>query len=294
MDFIIEYFTMTPEFYRKLIVSIIVFIFLFSIKTLANSIVTKKVNDIKTLYYWRRFILYTYGFILVIALLTIWIKGISSLTTFLGLTGAGLAIALHDAIANMAGWLFIIWKKPFEPGDRLEVEGVKGDVIDITLFQFSIIEVGNWVEAEQSTGRIIHIPNSKVLKEHIANYHTGFDYVWHEIPVLITFESNWKKAKEILTGIAQSKAEHLSVGAEEQIRRAAMKYMIYFNKLTPIVYTTVKDSGVLFTIRFIVKPRQRRMAEQEIWEEILNKFDQHDDLDLAYPTTRMVSKQKLV
>ena len=69
-----------------------------------------------------------------------------------------------------------------------------------------------------------------------------------------------------------------------------MKYMIYFNKLTPIVYTTVKDSGILFTIRFIVRPRQRRSAEQEIWEEVLNKFEQHEDLELAYPTTRMISQ----
>ncbi len=66
--------------------------------------------------------------------------------------------------------------------------------------------------------------------------------------------------------------------------------MIYFKKLTPIVYTTVKDSGVLLTIRYIVKPRQRRTAEKEIWEAILTQFDQHDDIELAYPTTRIYSK----
>jgi hypothetical protein len=88
-----------------------------------------------------------------------------------------------------------------------------------------------------------------------------------------------------LTGIAE-KAADLSDGAEEQIRRAAMRYLIYFSKLTPIVYTTVKESGVLLTIRYIVRPRNRRSSEQMIWEAILTEFEQHEDIALAYPTMR--------
>jgi len=104
--------------------------------------------------------------------------------------------------------------------------------------------------------------------------------------LLITFESNWTKAKEILTRIVNEKTTHLSEGAQEQIRRAAMKYLIYFRHLTPIVYTTVRDSGVLLTLRYITKPRLRRSSEQDVWEAILTAFAQHEDISLAYPTTR--------
>ncbi len=288
-DFISDYIQMTPEIYRKLILSFIIIVLLFILKRIANYIVRKRVSDVKNLYNWRRFVLYIYGVVLVISIGAVWIRGISSVSTLIGLASAGLAIAMSDTIANITGWFFIIWRKPFCLGDRIEIGGVKGDIIDIRLFQFSMVEVGNWVNADQSTGRVIHIPNSKVLREHMANYQIGFDYVWHEIPVLVTFESNWKKAKDILIEIAHEKAEVLSDGAEEQVRRAAMKYMIYFSKLTPIVYTTVKDSGIMLTIRYIVRPRVRRGAEQEIWEAILEEFGKHNDLDLAYPTTRFYS-----
>ena len=86
-------------------------------------------------------------------------KGIASLTTFLGLASAGVAIAMHDTIANLAGWFFIISRKPFKVGDRIEIGEIAGDVIDIRIFQFSLVEIGNWVDAEQSTGR--NSPRSK-------------------------------------------------------------------------------------------------------------------------------------
>jgi small-conductance mechanosensitive channel len=103
---------------------------------------------------------------------------------------------------------------------------------------------------------------------------------------MITFESDWHKAKKILSNIAHSTVEHLSEGAREQIRQAAAKYLIFYGALTPIVYTSVKASGVLLTIRYFVNPRQRRSTEQNIWESILDAFAKEPDIALAYPTTR--------
>jgi small-conductance mechanosensitive channel len=220
---------------------------------------------------------------------SIWFQGIASLSTFLGLASAGLAVALHDSIANIAGFFFIESRKPFRVGDRIEIEGVKGDVIDVRLFEFSIVEVGNWVDADQSTGRIVHLPNSLAMRSPLHNYNIGFEYIWNEIPVLVTFESNWKKAKAILQRVAKDHAEALTAGAAEQVRHAARKYLIVAGTLTPIVYTTVKDSGVMLTIRYIVNPRQRRGTEQEMWEDILDSFAMEPDIDLAYPTTRFYS-----
>jgi len=132
-----------------------------------------------------------------------------------------------------------------------------------------------------------------VLREPVANYETGFEYIWHEIPVLITFESNWRDAKAMLMEIAREKVGGLSDGAEAQIRRAAMKYMIYFKELAPTVYTTVRESGVMLTVRYIVKPRYRRDSEQEVWETILTEFAKRDDINLAYPTTRFYTESRV-
>ena len=261
-------------------------IVLFLLKEMTCRIVNRNVEDDKRRYHARKSITYVYGFFLILILGAIWFKGMTSLGTFLGLASAGLAVALHDTIANMAGFFFIEARKPFRVGDRVEIDGVQGDVIDIRLFQFSIVEVGNWVDADQSTGRIIHVPNSMAMRTPLANSHVGFEYIWNELPVLVTFESDWKKAKEILLVITRDNAENLSQGAQAQIREAAKKYLIVAGKLTPTVYTTVKDSGVMLTIRYLVNPRQRRGTEQKIWEEILDAFAAEPNIELAYPTTR--------
>jgi len=286
MNTLAQQLSLSSEVFGKIMSSVAILALLWLLKLLASSVARRKISDIARFHHWRRVIVYTYSFLAIVLIGRVWIKGIDSIATFLGLTGAGLAIAMHETIANLAGWLFIVWHQPFNLGDRIQVGEIAGDVIDIRIFEFSVIEIGNWVDADQSTGRIVHVPNSKVLREPLANYETGFEYIWHEIPVLITFESDWEKAKKILTDIAREKAEHLSEGAEAQIRRAAMKYLIYFKSLTPIVYTSVKESGVLLTIRYIVKPRERRNSDQEIWEAILRAFAKHDDIQLAYPTTR--------
>ncbi len=274
---------------EKLLFTVGWLVLLFALKTLTSKLVCRKVEDDRRRYHIRRTVSYVYTFIVIIVIGSIWFQGIQSLSTFLGLASAGLAVAMHDTIANMAGFFFIQARKPFRVGDRIQLEDFKGDVIDIRLFQFSIVEVGNWVDADQSTGRIVHVPNSLALRSPLSNYHIGFEYIWNEIPVLITFESNWKKAKELLLGIGRENAEYLSQGAQAQIRHAAQKYLIVAGKLTPTVYTSVKDSGVMLTIRYLVDPRQRRGTEQKIWENILDAFAQEPDIDLAYPTTRFYS-----
>jgi small-conductance mechanosensitive channel len=281
-----ELLNISPALAENLIYTVVAIAAIFLLKLLISKFACRNVDDDKKTYHIRKTVNYSCTFLMFAVLATIWFQGMASLGTFLGLASAGLAVALHDTIANMAGFLFIEARKPFRLGDRIQIDVYKGDVIDIRLFQFSIVEVGNWVDADQSTGRIVHIPNSMAMRMPLSNYHIGFEFIWNEVPVLITFESDWKKAKELLLAIGKDNAEHLSPGAQEQVRRAARKYLIVAGKLTPTVYTTVKDNGVMLTIRYLVDPRQRRSTEEKIWEDVLDAFFQESDIDLAYPTTR--------
>jgi small-conductance mechanosensitive channel len=280
----------SPETFEKLVITAIIIVVLTVLKILGNLIIRKKMTDDAKAYKWNRAVFYIYAVLMIVVIGPVWIKGMKSITTFLGLASAGIAIAMHDTIANFAGWLHIISRQPFKVGDRIEIDNRIGDVIDIRMLQFSMVECGNWVDADQSTGRIIHIPNSKALREPLANYEIGFKYIWNEIPVLVTFESDWKRAKEILARIADDNALHLSEGAQQQIRRAAKKYLIIYDKLTPIVYTSVKASGVMLTIRYLVNPRKRRTSEHQIWEAILEEFHKEETINLAYPTQRFYTE----
>jgi len=285
-EFIQKYFGLSTEFQYKLLESAAIIFVILIIRHLVRRFLISRIEDIKQRYQWLKTLSYISVLIILLFLVNIWFQLFDSFSTFLGLVSAGIAIALKDPLVNMTAWLFIMVRKPFKVGDRVQIGKVSGDVIDIRLFQFSVNEIGNWVAADQSTGRIIHVPNGIVFTEPQANYNAGFDYIWNEMQVLITFESNWQKAKKILLDIVNRHAVILNDEAERQIKEAAKKFLIFYTKLTPIVYTSVKDSGVLLTIRYMCDPRKRRITEEQIWEEILTRFAEHKDIDFACPTSR--------
>ena len=286
IDWLNKAFGLEVETQHKLLLSILTIVIVVSIRFLLLRFVFKRIQDDRVRYGWRKTSTYIAFSLLLIMVGRVWFVGFHSLSTFLGLLSAGLAIALQVPIVNLAGWAFILWRRPFNVGDRVEIGEVKGDVIDQRIFMFTLLEIGNWVDADQSSGRIIHVPNGKVFQDSVANYSKGFSYIWHEIPVLITFESNWQKAEKHLTAIVNQHSEHLTKKAQRRVREAAKVYLIHYNKLTPIVYLTVRDSGILLTLRFLCDPRQRRGTEQAIWKDILTDFARCNDIDFAYPTQR--------
>ena len=264
---------------------------IFLIVALRKSIINLfilRLEDAKIRYNWLRVTTYASVGFGIIIVGQIWLDGIGSIVTYLGLVSAGIAIALKDPITNITGWLFILWNRPLEAGDRIQLGEHSGDVIDINFFNFTVMEIGNWVDADQNTGRIIHIPNGKIFIETLANYGKGFEYIFNEIPVLITFESEWQKAKKILEKIAKDFGEHPTRAAEREIKKASQKFLIQDQKLDPVVYTKVAESGVRLTIRYLCTPQFRRETEQEIWEEILKEFDLEPNIELAYPTIRRI------
>ena len=285
MDLLFSLFEL-QSFTGKMVWTIIVVGLFLLFRNLATRSLENRLDDVAQHYWLIKASRYVLGLISFIILVRIWLGGVHSLVSYLGILSAGLAIALQDPLANLAGWIFITIRAPFQVGDRIELGGVAGDVIDQRLFGFSVLEVGNWVGADQSTGRIVHIPNGQVFKLSLANYTQGFDFVWHELPVTITFESNWRHAKQLLEQILKRHSMIPSEEAEAEIHKAARRYMIFFRHLTPIIWISVVESGVMLTLRLPCRARRRRSTDHAIWEEILDAFSEAEDIDFAYPTTR--------
>jgi small-conductance mechanosensitive channel len=227
---------------------------------------------------------YALGIVTIIALVRIWLTTGVGLATYLGIVSAGLAVALGEPIANLAGWLFIVTRRPFIVGDRVAINDHAGDVIDIRLFQFHLLEIGNWVKADAPTGRVIEVPNGWVFRQSIANWDRGPPFIWLEVPCAVTFESNWRKAKQLLHQIADKNMLRLDA-VEEKIREE--RGMITTQTLMSSVWTSVADHGIVLTMRLAAKPKMRRFTESQIWEDILAAFEQCNDIDFAYPTQRL-------
>ena len=277
---------MNDEMVKSIIATIIVVFVLWLARMLVVRMIMSYTEDIRTRYMWRKTTGYITFILGAILIASAWSQGLHDVATFLAVLSAGIAIALRDILSNIAGWIFILWVRPLSVGDRIQMGNHRGDVIDTGIFHVKLMEIGNWVSGDQSTGRIISIPNSRIFTTELANYSRGFQYIWNEIPVMVTFESNWQEAKKILLEIARKYTEDLSGEAEKRVLEASKRFMIFYSKLTPTVYTSVADSGVLLTIRYLCEPRRRRGTEETIWEDILTAFAEHDDIDFAYPTQR--------
>jgi small-conductance mechanosensitive channel len=258
----------------------------FVLRRVSRRVVVRTVTDTSTRYLVNKGLAYTMGIAGLIALLKIWTEGVTGVATYLGLASAGVAIALQDPLTNFAGWLFIIIRRPFSVGDRIQIGAHMGDVVDVRIFRILLLEIGNWVHADQSTGRLIHVPNGWVFKNAVASYDQAFGYIWNELELTVTFESNWRRAKEVLARTVTDHAEKLTADAERRIEAAAEHYHIKFAKLTPVVWTSVADSGIRLTMRYLCRPRERRSSASEIWESVLDSVEGMPDVDLAYPTTR--------
>lgn len=244
----------------------------------------------------RRFHVVKYGRILLnlalaLSLYQLWLNRGWSFASFLGLLSAGIAFVFREPLLNVAGWLFILARRPFELGHRVQVgDSHAGDVIDIGINDFTLLEIGNWVEADQSTGRIVHVPNSVVFTQGVANYSEGFPLLWNELQLLLTYESDWAEAKRLLQSIGEEQSE-FDENSQEQIRQELAhfeRYLISYTHLTPTVYVSKDPSGIMLTLRYLCKPRRRRATETRLWKAIFEQILSVDGIDPAYPTQRLI------
>jgi small-conductance mechanosensitive channel len=285
-DALSTYLGISEIAFDKLVLSVVLVLVVVLLRRGSGYVLERRLADPTRRYIATKTVNYLFGLASVLILLRIWLGGFSGLLASVGIISAGLAIALHQPLTNLAGWIFLTVRRPFVVGDRIQIGDHAGDVIDLRLFAFSLVEIGNWVDADQSTGRILHIPNGQVFQQTVANYTQGFNFIWDEMPITVTFESDWRKAKQMLTEIIRRHNVIESEHAQNEVRRAASKFMIRYEHLTPIVWTSVADIGVTLTIRYLTDPRRRRSMENAIWEDVLDAFWAADDIDFAYPTVR--------
>lgn len=287
MDWIENQLGLSPSVQGQILQSLIVVALLVVLRMLVIRAISRVLSEgDEGVYRARKITAYVATVIGAVTLGFIWLEAFSDFGTYLGLVSAGVAIALADLLKDVAGWVYILTRRPFRTGDRVEIDGIRGDLIDVRLFRFTLMEIGNWVDAEQSTGRLIHIPNGLLFTHELANYTEGFPFLWDEAAVLITFESDYRRAEEIIYEAMREHVPDIEMQAAREIRETAGFYQIKIGALTPIVYLTVRDSGVLLTGRYLIEARSRRDTEQALWRGILDRINADPSVDLAYPTVR--------
>ncbi len=220
-----------------------------------------------------------------LALVSIWFKDPTRLGTAAGLIGAGLAFALQKVVTAFAGYLVILRGKTFTVGDRITMGGVRGDVISLGFLQTRIMEMGEpptaqsdstpiWVRARQHTGRIVSVTNDKVFDEPIYNYTREFPFMWEEVKVPVTYQTDRKLAENILLDCAREVTEPVKERAESANKAFEKRYFTDLGSLEPRVFMRITDNWVEMNLRILVPVRGVRDLMDELTRLVLERFEQ--------------------
>jgi small-conductance mechanosensitive channel len=257
----------------KLVFALICLIVLWILLRFIKAFVSHHVKDSDSRYRSRKLLDFSgYVFTLLIIAIVFSTK-LNNITVALGIAGAGIAFALQEVIASVAGWLAVMLGGFYKTGDRVQLGGIKGDVIDISVLRTTLMEIGQWVDGDLYNGRIVRVANSFVFKEPVVNYSADFPFLWDEIKIPIQYSSNYQKARELFLFIANEVGGNTAKEAQEIWAHALNKYVIENASTEPMVTIVANTNWVEFTIRYTVDYQKRRVTKDKLFSRILEEVD---------------------
>lgn len=185
-----------------------------------------------------------------------------------GLLTAGITITLQELILSVAGSFYIFLVRVYKPGDRIEINGIKGDVLDIDSIYTTLMEIGEWVSTDNYSGRIVKLSNAFVFKGPVYNYSQDFPFVWDEFNLPIKYGSDMDLAKAIVTRVAQEQLSGFVSQSVAQWKEVVEKYYIEDAQVEPTLAITLTDNWAQFNLRYIVDYKKRRLTKHKLNEEI--------------------------
>lgn len=272
---------------EKLVLFIVLVLVLYALRRLARREVNRQIEDVNRRHTLRRAIGRGYAVTVVLVGIALFAESLTGLGTVLALLAAGIAVALQDILKSLVGWLYISSRAGIQVGDRVQVDGVMGDVVDVGVLKTTLVEVGNLVFGFQSTGRLVTVPNFNMLASKVFVSGTDNPFMWQELKVLVTYESDWERAEAVVREIAEEYHAEIAPELQRGFRRMERRFAFKYGALTPIVYVTAADSGVELTLRFLTHVRRRRGGADRITRRVLRSFAGEPKVELAYPTYRV-------
>lgn len=235
--------------------------------------------------YRRQKIVNTFAVVFVgVVCIVLWSKNLQHTSTFLGLIGAGLAVALREPLLSIAGRIAIFTGHMYGVGDRIQIEKMSGDVIDVGTFYTRMMEIGNWVGGDQPSGRIVQFSNAQIFGQPVYNYTQNFSYVWDEIKLMITYSSNIKAVRQILLDCGSDYTHEFLHEAKADLERMKKFFLVPAFDLKPAVYMKVTDNWIELTLRYIVDPKKRRSATTFLYGAVFDAIRNRDDVQIASST----------
>ena len=219
----------------------------------------------------RKFVVFS-GYLAILLFLAILFEDrLGRLSFALGVAGAGVAVALQDVLASIAGAFSIGFSKLYTVGDRVQIGDTRGDVIDIGLLRTTLMEIGSWVGRDLYSGRIVRIPNNTVLKNSVFNYSQGFRFIWDQVKVVFTIASDAALAREMLLRIAKEVVGEYLVEAQKSWNAVSEDYRTENPPIEPFVALAVSGGSMEFTVNYVVDYTQRTFVQDRMFTKVVQE-----------------------
>jgi len=272
----------------KLFLSLVVVVITLIVYRVIRNTIKRRIEDATRLQSMRvavRNVLAVAGFVIIAI---IWLPTGNNLAIALGILGAGLAIASQEMIGSLVAGLNIWVGNLYRVGDRVRIGEVIGDVMDISLLRTTVMEVGEWVKADQYTGRVVTVANRVVWVNPVYNFTQHWGYLWDEITLPITYESDWQRAAELMLEHGQTYTAELQADAEAGLSRLVDRYPLKESKVEPTLYLAMTDNWIEMTLRFVVDAQERRRVKDHLHRELLLNFQAEENISVASTTIEIV------
>jgi len=273
MELIKQWILNNPTLY-SIIKYILMVVFVLIIIQLVRRFLRKNVSDTSARYKSQKSIEIIGYAVLVFFTFSYFTGNIKDFTLAIGLFTAGIALTLQELILSIAGSLYIFIVKVYKPGDRIEINGIKGDVIDVDSIYTTMMEIGQWVTSDNYTGRIVKLSNAFVFKGPIYNYSQDFPFIWDEFNLPIKYGSDIELAKSIVIKIASNVLSDYTSNSKSQWKEVVNKYYIEDAQVDPTLAITLTDNWIQFNLRYIVDYRKRRSTKHILNDEIHKEVEQ--------------------
>ncbi len=268
---------MDKAFYTALAVLLIYAV----IKLIFEQLIANQIKEPKTRYSMRRISSLIAILTFIAVAIAIWVDNLQALLVSYGVLAAGAAVALQDVFKNLTGGIVIFLTGTYKIGDRIEVQGKIGDVIDIGIFYTTLLETNEWVMGDQATGRLSIIPNNYVLSGVVNNYTRDHPYIWDEISIPITYDSDWKKALKIIESVVSVETKESADKSDKSISKLTDKYYLPKRSTETTVFLVLTDNWINFYIRYITEVRQRRTVKDRLNRRLLAELEKEKNIRIA-------------
>lgn len=257
----------------KIITVIIGIIIVWTVRKILRKRFFNKIKDNEHRYTAKKISAFLGYLIILIVIIIVFSDQLGDFSMAVGLAGAGIAFALQEVIASFAGWMAIMFGGFYKTGDRVQLGGIKGDVMDIGMLRTTIMETGQWVDGDLYNGRIVLIANSFIFKEPVFNYSGDFPFLWDEIKVPIQFGSDYAMVSKMLLRVGKEVAGDLSSLSKDKWHEMQNKYRLEDAQTEAMVSLVANDNWVEYTLRYVVTYRKRRATKTELFTKILTEVD---------------------